>query len=271
MRITVGRQPDACRRDHPAEHVPARADTEHRRSGLDLAGAQFGTAQVHHHPAGTAQRLLGPPQVFDHALPGILVVVRAIDAHAVHALFEQGVDERVVCGGLTGHGDHDPHLATRCGRPEQTFGMTGEQVGALGKIPLRWVLVRPFRCWFGQLRQGVEDGVQGCKHMRFSSAQRRQPEGRQSMLERAEIAPPERQVMEQVPGALRVIDVHRIEEGLTFFCLVDQFGTQGGQFGKQGFLFSWRCLPFFSLFGHGFSRCLGGWAKGWVCPLGQLG
>ena len=195
--------------------------------------------------------------------------MRAIDAHAVHALPEQGVDEGVVCGGRTGHGDHDPHLATRCGWPEQTFGMTGEQVGPLGKIPLRWVLVRPFRCGFGQLRQGVEDRVQGREHMRFSSAQRGEPEGRQSLLERAEIAPPKRQVMEQVPGALRVIDVHRIDEGPTFFCLVDQFGAQGGQFGKQGRLFSRRCLPLFFLSGHGCSRCSGGWAQGCVCPLGR--
>ena len=197
--------------------------------------------------------------------------MRAIDAHAVHALPEQGVDERVVRGGLTGHGDHDPHLATRRGWPEQIFGMTGEQVGALGEIPLRWVLVRPFRCGFGQLRQGVEDRVQGREHMRFSSAQRGEPEGRQSLLERAEIAPPKRQVMEQVPGALRVIDVHRIEQGPTFFSLVDQFGAQGGQFGKQGFLFSGSCRPFFPLSGHGFFSLFRRLGTGWSLPARAIG
>jgi hypothetical protein len=57
--------------------------------------------------------VFGTTQVLDHARPLVGPVMRAVDPHAVHALLEETVDERVVVGGFARHGDRDGNAAGR--------------------------------------------------------------------------------------------------------------------------------------------------------------
>ena len=107
------REPYARRTGHASECVARRLDLDDRRTGLERASAQLGPGQVHQHAALPTGRLFGPTEVLDHASPCRVVVMRAVDAHAVHAVLEQVLDQAVIVGGFAGHRDHDRHAAIR--------------------------------------------------------------------------------------------------------------------------------------------------------------
>jgi len=119
---------EAARRVFPSN---VRVSTMH---GIAYAGAQLRAGQVDYDPAWSPQRPLGLPQVLDHAQPRRGVIMGAIDAHAVHALLEQVLHEKIVFRSLARHGDHNPN-STPFGRgSKQGFSMFGEQLLPLGKI-----------------------------------------------------------------------------------------------------------------------------------------
>ena len=60
---------------------------------LERASAQLGTRQVGLDATASADAALGQAQIGDHALPFCRTVVRAVDAHDVHA-FAQQVDQQ---------------------------------------------------------------------------------------------------------------------------------------------------------------------------------
>jgi hypothetical protein len=107
-----GREPDAGGRDDASELVAAGPAAENTRPGLDGARPELRAGEVHDGSARSAGVVGRPPEVVQHAIPGIRAVMRAVDAHAVHAGDDQVADEGVLAGGLDGHRDHDAHGAT---------------------------------------------------------------------------------------------------------------------------------------------------------------
>ena len=114
-------QPYPCGSRDPPVDIAAWANPDHCRSRLKRPRAQFRPCQIHDDPAGSPQRLLGPPQMFDHPQPRRGVVMSAIDAHAVHALLKQAVNEGVIVCRLARHGDHNPDPAPGGGGTQQTL------------------------------------------------------------------------------------------------------------------------------------------------------
>ncbi len=51
-----------------------------------------------------------------------------VDAHAVHAVLDQVLDERVVVGRLAGHGDHDRDTTIGRNAPEQWLGLLPQEL-----------------------------------------------------------------------------------------------------------------------------------------------
>ena len=185
---------------HRAEAIPHRLHLEDGRARLDLAGPDLRSAKVHLHGAWPADLQAGPLQVLDHLHPRRVVVVGAIDAHAVHAALQELADEGVVAGRLTGHRDHDPDRPARGRRTEQRGGVPGQQLGTFGVVGNT---TEPADA-LGLLAQGVErtehrfDGAAG---MRFEAAERRQPVLGEHRLERPQIGPAQRQVVHQIACA----------------------------------------------------------------------
>ena len=126
-RALPGSQPDSRRLYHLAERIPRGSDLDHGRTRFDRTGADLGTGQVHQHVALPAHRLLGPPHVIEHPGPRSLVVVGAVDAHAVHAVLDQAMDQRVVVCGFAWQGHHNGHATFGGNRAEQRSGMRIQQ------------------------------------------------------------------------------------------------------------------------------------------------
>ena len=147
-------------------------------------------------------------QMLDHARPAIGLVVRAVDAHAVHALLDELRHQRVVVGGLAGHGHHDRDAATVGTRPQRRFGVRIEQALSFGEIDgvitRRFVGVRDP----GKPPERVEHRVDRRQHVGLGAPERREACGGQLMLERAQVAAAQRQVMQQVASARAMVGMH---------------------------------------------------------------
>ena len=59
---------------HPTDCAAARS-----------AGAKLGSPKVHRDLTGTTERSAGTSKVVNHPAPGRLIIVRAVDPHAIHA------------------------------------------------------------------------------------------------------------------------------------------------------------------------------------------
>jgi hypothetical protein len=59
--------------------------------------------------------------------------------------------------------------------------------------------------------QHVEDGVDVRKHVRLGATERRQPELRQALLQRTEVATAQREIVEEIPSARAVRGVEIVE------------------------------------------------------------
>ena len=194
------RNPDPRRGDDIAAPVPPGPPLEHLRGGIDGAGAQLRTGEVHEQPAGPIQLASCLLQVGHHPAPGVGVIVGAVDPHTVHAVRDERAHERIVARRLAGHGHHDPHAAMRGARSEQSRGMGAEQ-----RIPLaqadggfgdrRWL-----RGDLRHPRQHGEHRIERRQDVRLGATERRQPEGRQPFLQRTDVVPAQGQVVDQVAG-----------------------------------------------------------------------
>ena len=145
--------------------------------------------------------LFGPLQVLDHPQPRRGIIMGAIDAHAVHALLEQVMNEQVIVRGLARHGDHDADPAPAGCRTQQGFGVFGEQ-----PLPACEIESGSLRRWRlpGALCQAVQDfqnRVDRGQDVRLSSPERGQPHFGQPELQWTEVASTEGQIMQEVPGA----------------------------------------------------------------------
>ena len=176
-----------------------------RPDGPDGAGAQLGSGQVGIDAAGTARCLFCRAEVANHALPSLGIVVRAVDAHDVHARYQQPMHQFRIRGGLAGHGDHDtgPALAGARTGAQQGAGVCVQvhtagldTHGAMGPVP---AVGQP-----GQGAQGVQHCVDAAADMGLDPAKAAQPQQGKILLHVAQVTLAQGQVVEQIAGAVLV-------------------------------------------------------------------
>ena len=191
-----------------AERVARRLPAEDARPGRERAGAQLGAGEVHLNAAGPADLGLRLPQVGDHAGPCGLVVVGAVDAHAVHAAGEQGADEGRVVGGLGRQGDHDADGAAPGAGTEERGGVLVGAAEALVEVDrVVPVAVGPG----GKPSEDAEDGFDGGEGVGFGAAEGGESEGGEAALEVAIVAAAEGEVLHEVVGAAPVERMDRFD------------------------------------------------------------
>jgi hypothetical protein len=117
--------PRRCRR--PSQDVSPGTQSTHPRSCLDRSGAQFRAGEVDENRARSLRRRGGPPQVGHHVLPGIRVVVGAVDPGAVHAVGEEVLAQFEAAGRLARHGDQDARGPAGPARTEEGLGVGFER------------------------------------------------------------------------------------------------------------------------------------------------
>jgi hypothetical protein len=196
------------------------------------------------HVAALAQRVLGRACVLDHPEPGMRLVVRAVDAHHVHACRAQVVDQLRVGRGLGWHGDHDAGVALHRRLAHELDGVGLQQARPLVDADTPVV---PRRDGTGRERiQRVEHGVDTAQHVGFAAPQPAQAERAKALLQLAQVALAQREIVEQVARAfaagrrhlgqiVRELGLHgecartqRFERGDDGFQAAQQSGRSGG-------------------------------------------
>jgi hypothetical protein len=202
-----GRQPRPCGGEHLSQRVPLRAQLEHLGARRERAGAALGTGQIDGDLARPSERAGGLSHVVGHRSPRRQVVVRGVDAGAVHAVTDERVDPCGVVGVLAREGHHDPDPAGRRGRSEQPVAvLLKERPTALAGHGAR---VGPrARVAADDPVEHREHGLQRGQHVWFTSPERREAALGELPLELPIVAPTQRQVVQQVHGArpLRVVN-----------------------------------------------------------------
>lgn len=161
-----GRTASAGERDAVTdEDAPRRGRHAHRR------GPQTGSAKVHRHTARHSGLGRPSPHIGDHPLPHAFVVMRAVDAGAVHASSHEVSDQWIVVGGFARQRHHDADFAPSPRPSEHLDGV--DRQSSLATIERRArgtlcgvVLVGDNR---GERRN---DGVQAGKHVCLASSER---------------------------------------------------------------------------------------------------
>ncbi len=161
-------QPYARGGRNPPIRIALGTNLDHRRTGLQRAGAQLGAAEIHRHEARPAERTAGSSKMLDHPGPHVRVVMGAVDPHAVHAVANELVHEGVVASGFRRHRDHDAHAAIGRGRPEQRLRMRFEEFLLARRVWSRRLLtIRVLR----QCLQCGSDRSDRRQHAGFGAAQ----------------------------------------------------------------------------------------------------
>ena len=226
-------QPDPGGRRDATERVALRVPSQHAGVRFAQIGAQLGSAEIHEDAAGSARFGCGRADVACDGLPRGCVVVGAVDPGALHAGTNHRLDHRVVGRSLGGHRHHDPD-GTRCrGCAEQSvrvaFEMPSRAVVA-GGLVVRHHLPRAIAEPVQQSEHLVEAG----HHVGFGAAERRHAQPGQAILEIADVALAQGDVVDEVRAACRM---GRIEAGELRGALrggVDQALPHVEQFVDQG-------------------------------------
>ncbi len=228
-----GRQPDACRRRQAPGRVPLRLDAHEAPDRLDAARAQLGPAQVRLNGAPPTDGLLGPPQVGRHLSPCPGVVVRAVDSHQVHPCAQQVFDQALIVGGCAGHRHHDAYRAVGRDGPQEASRVVTQQEPAGPEIDGWWRRVAG-----GHVRQHLQvadDRVEGRKSVRLEDAQRGEPQRVQVMLQLADVALANAQVVQEVARAVGVSRIDDIDRARMLLGKTDGLVAQVAQ-RRQGAL-----------------------------------
>lgn len=98
-----------------------------RRESHGIARPELGIGKIHQDAAGASGLLARSLEATNHAEPDIRIVVRAINAHAIHAALGEIADEFVIRGGV---GRHDANRAAGRRRTKGSFRLLFEQLGA---------------------------------------------------------------------------------------------------------------------------------------------
>ena len=143
----------------------------------------------------------------------------AVDPHAAHAGIDETADEFVVVRGGRGHRHHDADgqawVRARWGRVLQLVardrgGWAEQGVGVVSQLGATVAVVD--RVGFGagselaavEFVEDLQDGVHGAEDVRFRAAHRREAEAGEFLLDVAQVAAAEREVVQQVARALPV-------------------------------------------------------------------
>ncbi len=196
-------EPHARGRRHASERVAHRPPLRDRGPGLDRAGAELGSGQVEGQRAALAGLALGLMQTLDHSLPDRGAVVRAVDAHDLHAGLDEVADQRRLVGRLARHRHHDPGRPATARRPEDRVRVRREQRVTAAERD-RW------RCAnFGRNRlltkraERLLHRLQRGHHVRLHAAQRAQAESGKLALQLADVEAADGEIVDEVVGALR--------------------------------------------------------------------
>jgi hypothetical protein len=81
--------------------------------------------------------------------------------------------------------------------------------------------------------QGFQNRVHRGQDVRLRPAEGRKPQRGQAKLQRAEVAAPEGEIMQEVPGAVTVVDMHLIKTLLRHSQVSDQIRPDGCEFLKD--------------------------------------
>ena len=127
-------------------------------------------------------------------------VVRAVDAHAVHALLEKIADQGVVVSGFAGHGHHDRDAARRRGS-QHRFGVSLQQPLAGRKIDGFQRAGHDFLLRIAESLENVEHRLNRRQHVRLRATERGQAGGGQLRLETTQIMASKRQIVQEVARA----------------------------------------------------------------------
>ena len=146
LRMVFRCQPNASRRDDAPIHIAFRPALDHRRPWLDWTSSQFGAGDIHENPAIAPGFFASLSEVADHTPPDLRLIVRAVDAHAVHAVLYKVANQFVISSGIRVHGDHDAHFSFRRWRPKQRVSVRFEELSSFAKL-------------HGRLRRGRERTV----------------------------------------------------------------------------------------------------------------
>jgi hypothetical protein len=226
-------EPDARGRGDASQRIALGSDADDGGSGFDGSGAKLGTGEIHDDAAGAAERLPSAFEVVDDERPGLLVIVSAIDPHAIHALAEEVADEGVVMRGLARHGDHDADAAAMDGRAEEVVRMFGEESLTVfeedGGVMERARVPGDAR----EVMQGLEDGIDGGEDVGFGAAERREAEGCEAVLEWSQVVAAEGQVVQEIASTFLEAGMNGIEQVMRRGVFGDEFGADGFELMKS--------------------------------------
>ena len=192
-----------------SERVARWLDLDDRRTRRERASTQLRPGQVHEYAAFPTGRLFGATEMLEHASPCRFVIMRAVDAHTVHAVLEQVLDQAVVIGGFAGHCDHDRHAAIS--GPKQGFSMNMQQSLPCFEIDMILVGLVRVPTASDRLVENRKHGVNRRQDVRFCAPEGREACRRQPYLQRPPVVAAEPDVMQQVHRALALSHVDLIE------------------------------------------------------------
>ncbi len=204
-------QPHRRRADHPPPRVQARLQGHHPGARRHRPGPQLGTRQIHEDAALDARLLAGPLHVGDHLLPLVRSVMGTVDPRAAHARHQEIAHQAVILRRVAGKRHHDPGVPLHRLGTQQGFRVPLEQLSAAHEVHRRERRDAVRASLVGQAVQRPEDRVEAGQGVRLGAAQCGQPEARQLGLRVLEIGPPERQVVDQVPGAVPKLRVRTLD------------------------------------------------------------
>ncbi len=172
-----------------------------RGARLDGPRPKLRAWEIHEDLARVSSLLARALQILDHAEPKFGIVVRAIDAHAVHPGLDKLANGLVIRRCLGTHGYHDSNGAPGRRRPEERFGMFFKQLGSCRHADSRSPRARNRCVRSKQLCQHMVYGLNRVENVAFGAAERGEAQPRKLRLQFANIVPAERQVVSQVSGA----------------------------------------------------------------------
>jgi hypothetical protein len=198
--------------------APALAGRAHR--------ARVGAREVAVEATASARPAAGLVEVVGDAHPVRLRPLGQVEAEDPHPGLEEG-HEPIDGDVLAVEGHHHPRLAIRGRRTEQPVGVSVEEGpppregdGGRGERRLRGL---------GQGRPGPLDGVEAGQHRRLAAPEAREAELVQRLLEGPQIAAPQREVVEEVLGAVPVGRGHAGQRAVVPFGEASRVRHQGAE------------------------------------------
>ena len=165
----------------------------------ERGGTQLGAGKVDQHAARAPEGLRRRARVPRDALPHVRVVVRRVDARAVHAAPDQRAHEIRVPGRLGRHGDHDVRGALRRRRSEQRARMALEQGRPALEVDRQVArhAVHPT----ADARERGQHGLDAGQRVGLGPPERGETERSEWALQVAQVEAAQRDVVRQVAGA----------------------------------------------------------------------